>query len=408
MQELWLLKQQWDEELPPSYALQWQKYRSELELVHECSLPRAVVPVHASADRVELYGFADASCRAYGAAIYVRVIDKHGGISANLLAAKSKVAPVRVVSLPRLELEGARLLAQLMEKIKRCAPESLSKVGYFTDSTIVLSWIASHASRWTTFVANRVAIIQELSNAQEWYKIESKQNPADIVCRGLYTSQLKASSLWWQGPEFLQLPDEQRTLGEWQGPEGLPEQRNNKFSLLACPKIIIDDILGGSKYAKDFLKLTRVFGFIYRWRQIAQKIDSTRAKELTALELKGGLNYVVFNLQALGFYTEIEKLRNGKIISSSKIQALNPFLDQSEGIEIIRVGGRLSRANVPFDTKHPMLLPNNHIVVKSLFEYTHRSNMHVGAQALCAFVRQRFWVINARKLARSTAECSKE
>jgi len=111
---------------------------------------------------------------------------------------------------------------------------------------------------------------------------------------------------------------------------------------------------------------------------------------------------MVFNLQALKFHMEIAKLHEAKTISSAKIQGLNPFIDAIDGIDIVRVGGRLSRDNIPFNTNHPMLLQNNHIVVNALFEYPHRTNMHAGAHALCAFVRQRFWVISTRQLARKT------
>ncbi|XP_030381837.1 uncharacterized protein LOC115629498 [Scaptodrosophila lebanonensis] len=385
MQELWLLKQGWDEDLPPSHAIQWKKYRSELKLIHECSLPRAVIPNSGEVDTVEFYGFSDASCRAFGAAIYARVIDKLGTISVNLVAAKSKVAPVRVTSLPRLELEGARLLVQLMAKVKKCVPRYVSSV-----------------SRWTTFVANRVALIHELSSIDEWFKIESKLNPADIVSRGLHTSELRNSSLWWKGPKFLQQPEDQWPAVHWNRSDSLPEQRNSKFTLVASPQRLVEDIVSKCKYARDFVKLTRVFGYICRWRRVISKIELAKSKPLTASEVKGGLNYIIFNLQSLSFHEEIVKLHDGKLIRSAKIQALNPFLDVIDGIEIIRVGGRLSQANVPFDTKHPILLPNNHIVITALFEYTHRTNMHAGAHALCAFVRQRYWVINARKLARKT------
>lgn len=315
MQELWLLKQDWDQELPTSYATQWKKYRKELEIVHKCSLPRAVVPVETAVDKVELIGFSDASCRAFGAAVYVRCIDMQGVISVHLLTAKSKVAPVRVVSLPRLELEGARLLTQLVDKIKNCAPKSIDRVCYFTDSTIVLNWIGSHASRWNTFVANRVSIIQELSRVQEWYKIESKQNPADIVSRGLHTLELMDSSLWWRGPEFLQHSEDSWPLIEWQVPKELPEQRSTQFSLLANVRLMPSDLISDCKYSRDFLKLNRVFAYVFRWRQRISKNNSSRSETLTATELKGGLIYIVANLQALNFHNEMNKLLEKKPIN---------------------------------------------------------------------------------------------
>lgn len=402
MQELWLLKQEWDEELPPSYSLQWQKYRKELSLVHECSLARSVLPVNNETETLELHGFSDASCRAYGAAIYARAVDKNGCITVNLVTAKSKVSPVRAVSLPRLELEGAKLLAQLMAKIKTCVPLPVHSTKYFTDSTIVLNWISSQASRWTTFVANRVALIQELSSVQDWNKVDTKLNPADIVSRGMHTSDLKNSELWWQGPRFLQLAVETWPPMRWQSPEEPLEQRASKFSLVAATSSQYEDIVSQCKFVNSFTKLTRVFAYIFRWRRAFLKVELTSSEGVTAVEIKGGLKYIIFNIQHLHFNEEISKLQKCELIRSPKILGLSPFLDISDGIEIMRVGGRLSQANVPYEVKHPILLPNTHVVINALFEYVHRSNMHAGAHAICAFVRQQYWVINARKVARRT------
>lgn len=94
VQELWLLKQDWDEELSPSYAIQWSKYREELKLIDQYSLPRSVVPVEAEVDTLELFGFSDASNRAYGGAVYSRLKYTAGQVTVRLVAAKSKVSPV--------------------------------------------------------------------------------------------------------------------------------------------------------------------------------------------------------------------------------------------------------------------------------------------------------------------------
>ncbi|KAM8718572.1 hypothetical protein ACLKA7_001302 [Drosophila subpalustris] len=232
VQELWLLNHNWDEELPPSYAKQWQRYREELKLIEQCSLPRSVVPISFEVDTLELFGFSDASNRAYGGAIYARVRNKDGSISVRLVTAKSKVAPVRVTSLPRLELQGALLMVRLMAKVTTCIHLNVSQARYFTDSTIVLSWLSSHASRWTTFVGNRVAEIQESTNIRDWFKIESKLNQADIVSRGLYPNDLSNSTLWWHGPEFLRKPEDDWADTQWRcNLETVPEKRKGTFSL---------------------------------------------------------------------------------------------------------------------------------------------------------------------------------
>lgn len=101
-------------------------------------------------------------------------------------------------SLPRLELQGAVIMTKLMAKV--CS--SIHQIAYFTDFTIVLNWLSAHARRWTTFVAYRVAQIQELSNTQDWFKVDTKLNPADIVSRGLYQLTYTIQSCGGMAPNF--------------------------------------------------------------------------------------------------------------------------------------------------------------------------------------------------------------
>lgn len=401
VQELWLLKQDWDEELSSSYAIQWSKYREELKLIDQCSLPRSVVPVEAEVDTLELFGFSDASNRAYGGAVYSRLKDTAGQVTVRLVAAKSKVSPVRASSLPRLELQGAVIMTKLMAKVCSSIHLKVSQIAYFTDSTIVLNWLSAHASRWTTFVANRVAQIQELSNIQDWFKVDTKLNPADIVSRGLYPTDLHNSELWWHGPQFLKDVQDTWRSERWKNDEPMPEQRKTTFSLAASiGHNNHNDIVSTSKFVNDFLKLQRVFGFIFRWRKRTMKATTQKLSALTAAELSGGLRYIVFNLQNSMLREEFTKLRQRKQINSAKIQCLNPFISEEEGIPIIRVGGRLSKAELAFDTKHPILLLSNHPVINALVKHTHHLNLHAGVLALCAFLRQKYWIVNCRKLAR--------
>jgi len=155
-------------------------------------------------ERVELHGFSEASEVAYGACIYLRSIDVQGKITTKLFCSKSRVAPIKRLSLPRLELCAAVFLADMYQASSRALKISFNKIRFWTDSMVVLAWLGSPAARWKTFVANRVSHIQETTTVEDWNHISSKENPADLVSRGADANTLSKLSLWWNGPNWLQ------------------------------------------------------------------------------------------------------------------------------------------------------------------------------------------------------------
>jgi hypothetical protein len=125
----------------------------------------------------EIHRFADASSVAYAAVIYFKVVSRSGRVTISLLAGKSKVAPVKPMSIPRLELSAAVSLAKLIEFIRKSINVNATSCYCWTDSTVVLAWLNQHPSKWKTFVANRVTDIQSRLPNISWYHVPTNENP---------------------------------------------------------------------------------------------------------------------------------------------------------------------------------------------------------------------------------------
>ncbi|XP_072401168.1 uncharacterized protein [Diabrotica undecimpunctata] len=153
--------------------------------------------------KLEPHGFCDSSEKAYGACIFIKSTDSLGRSYSFLLCAKSKVAPLKPVTLPRLELCGAVILSRLTNKVKNSLNVQFDTCYLWTDSSIVLSWLKTAANTLKTFVSNRVAEIQETTSFAQWRHVPGKDNPADLVSRGVEPDKIMECNLWWHGPEWI-------------------------------------------------------------------------------------------------------------------------------------------------------------------------------------------------------------
>lgn len=179
----------WDESLPQELHSEWMVFKEGLTSLNEITVKRKIVCDNAVT--IQLHGFSDASERAYGSCVYVRSTDEFGNHFVHLLCAKSRVAPLKKLSLPRLELQAALLLAQLVDSIASSLTLKIDERYYWCDSMITLHWIRSASSRWKTYVANRTSEIQNLTN-DNWNHVISQDNPADIISRGLHPRNLRS------------------------------------------------------------------------------------------------------------------------------------------------------------------------------------------------------------------------
>ena len=203
LQRVWELKVDWDELVPDSIRDIWLRWRSELTSLSRKSVPRCYFPKEARIVSFQLHGFSDASEDAYAGVVYLRMVDTQDRVHISLVISKTKVAPIKKLTIPRLELCGAQLLSRLLHHVKTLFNQPLTDVYAWTDSTIVLNWLVGSPRRFKTFVGNRVAAIVDCIPPDRWNHVAGVQNPVDCASRGLFPAELISHDLWWNGPNWL-------------------------------------------------------------------------------------------------------------------------------------------------------------------------------------------------------------
>ena len=209
-QVLCMEKTGWDDALQGDALNLWTSTIKELESLNTVRIPRCYFDQALHPIETQLHAFSDASDKAYAAVIYTRTTYENGKVQVRFVASKTRVAPVKTQTIPRLELLGATILARLVNTVKKSLSENI-RIFYWVDSLTVLCWI-KHDKVWKQYVSNRVEEIKLLTNREDWRHCPGLVNPADIPSRGLSGSELATSKLWWNGPPFLLLPE-----SEWPG-----------------------------------------------------------------------------------------------------------------------------------------------------------------------------------------------
>ncbi|XP_070854959.1 uncharacterized protein [Drosophila suzukii] len=211
----------WDDPLPDQLAERWRQLIQELPDIEEIHIPRWLGFDLRHVSTLQLHMFCDGSSMAYAACAYLRASCTDGSVQVILLAARSRVTPVKPLTIPRVELSGALLCTQLADWIvnQLQASHHTISVHYWSDAMIVLYWISGDPRRWKTFVSNRIGAILEASSPSQWRHVLTQENPADCATRGLTPSQLKHHTLWWNGPHWLHLSEEHSPVNPVQSPK---------------------------------------------------------------------------------------------------------------------------------------------------------------------------------------------
>ncbi|XP_053697048.1 uncharacterized protein LOC128744228 [Sabethes cyaneus] len=377
-QKLWQLKINWDDPVDENIAKQWQNLQLSLMYLHDIEIPRCVVLDNAVA--YELHGFSDASTAAYGACIYLRSLFADGSAKLRLLTSKSKLAPLSELTIPRKELCAALLLTRLLAKVLPALNMPVQEVVLWSDSTIVLAWLKKPLNQLQLFVRNRVAVIQQHTDNFRWEHVRSHQNPADVISRGQLPEDLATNTLRWHGPSYLEVVCYEVVIPDEIPEEALPELK----AAVAISDVRMDMPLFFSNYS-NFRKLQRIVGYIRRFANNCRKQNPTDRElrpHLTVHELRRATESIIHVIQHAHFADEIKRVLDNE--PCKRLGNLRPIYTNG----LLRVGGRLDRSQLPFESRHQIILPDKDPVIHRFIQQMHVELLHVGQTGLLNALRQ--------------------
>jgi len=193
IQEMWTEVLDWDEELPEELNDKVRKWFQELKYLKNVIVERAIIEENTESN--SLHTFVDASSQAIGAVVYSRNVDSNSIVKTKFIAAKSKVAPLKSVTIPRLELMAANLGLKLAKSVCSALNSDIKNMTFWSDSMNVLWWIRGPSRKYKPFVANRVGEIQSETETKQWRYVSTSENPADLASRGFKLPELQSSDL---------------------------------------------------------------------------------------------------------------------------------------------------------------------------------------------------------------------
>lgn len=410
---------QWDDPIPDEAAIKWSRWLKELPNLSRVSIPRCLEPI--TLGRIvnrELHHFGDASQSAYGAISYLRSEDINGRFNVSFLLGRSRLAPVKTTTIPRLELSAAVLAVKQDCILRKELDLPIQSSWFWSDSMAVLRYIFSENRRFSTFVANRVSIIHEGSDVNQWYYVDTKNNPADDASRGLSATELSSDSArWLKGPEFLHMrrdswPKQPCDLKEIEEDDPEVKREKNVNSLQSKETDPLATVLEAFS-SWDRLRLAvawllrfkRFLVSSYRIRHGQQKMSGPVIRgPVSVREIKESEIEIIKLVQRSRFQQEmkcldkkdklVENTRTKVVPRSSPVYKLNPIVIDG----LLCVGGRLENATIPERSKHPPLLPKSHHVSELIIRHYHQMYGHAGKEHVLSLIRREFWIIGARVL----------
>ncbi|CAG2206251.1 unnamed protein product [Mytilus edulis] len=329
--------------------------------------------------------------------IILQDLSTNGKVNCSLILGKSRLAPLKQTTIPRLELSGAVVACKLYEIIRDELEIKIDSVVFWTDSMIVLGYIKNESRRFKTFVANRLSSIHELTSPGQWRYVDTRSNPADIASRGILATENKQIKFWLHGPEFL-LKDSY----EWPKPKAVStvdEQDIEIKRVVMINSTTTDSIRDIITYFSNWQVLQRTVAWLIRFkkyciRRFLKRDDEIKTDSLNADELQEATRYILIHVQQESFLNEIKMIeKQNPVKKDSRLASLNPVMHDG----LLRVKGRLNLSL----SKCPVIIPNSHHVTTLIIRSFHEQNGHTGMAQVLASLREKYWILKGPSTVRT-------
>ncbi|XP_075261511.1 uncharacterized protein LOC142353149 [Convolutriloba macropyga] len=397
LQELWKHGREWDKAIGGDNGKAIKDWVHETEQIGTVGVNRMVGGT-ALGDTMELHVFCDASLDATAAVAYIKTT-RNQETTTRFLVGKTRVAPLRQTTIPRLELQTALYTARLKKTIEDEKDFKFDKIFLWSDSTTVLSWIKNFKLKHKMYIGNRIAEIRDLTNTNQWNYVNTKDNPADQGTRGLTATEMTEKSFWLQGPQFLLSSSDNSTTDEqqhetvfWNSAEQKPQG--------ARRQPIDKDLIDANRFSQ-WLKLRAV---IIKMKNLRNKAR-TRDQQIIDAE-----NFLFRLSQQQSFDEDINQLAHNKPIQKrSRLIQLTPSIDEDG---ILRSNSRLANAPVSTATKKPIILDGRNRIIRLFLELQHNINGHVGVEQQAHIIQLNYWVLQCKtvmkKISNRCYECRRQ
>ncbi len=408
LQDLCRMKLKWDQQIPEEFLPRWNRWLTDLPKLEQIAVDRCFKPKgFTDPVCVQIHHFADASEKGYGVITYLRLVNDQGDVHCTFVSSKSRVAPLKQQSIPRLELTAATVAVRVHNMIIRELEIPIDDVFFWTDSQTVIKYICNETIRFRTFVANRLAVIRESSKPSQWKYVATHQNPADDCSRGLTIDKLLTSDRWFRGPEFLWHPQE-----EWQADsvtdkyeDDLEFERAVMVNVVKTEEPNLHPVGRLLQHYSSWTALKRAVAWWMRLKMVLQCKARAQAamklQHLLSVEELERAEMEIIKWDQNRSFPHVKKLvdenRCSKSIEKnveSSLASLDPIMQNG----VLKVGGRLGRAHISEEAKHQVILPQDSLVSNLIIKHVHEKINHQGQNHVLGELRRKYWIVRARVL----------